>query len=100
MKDFQDLRAIDEYILKAIRKNENISLSGLFKSMRRRPMVSMIGDYPILRHILDVSLSVGKRWFRSQIFRAMRYGDFKEGTEKNKIYPDMEKYITSEVVGS
>jgi hypothetical protein len=85
MQTFNDLHYLDDFIVREIERNWNVSFSGLFK--RHRMKVSLIGDYPILKHILNVAWEKKhKRFTSNQIYNGLSYSkEYKELKKGEKV---------------
>lgn len=83
IKDMNNISFLDIYIQKAVKKNINVSLSGLFKRFRMK--VPLIGDYVILNKMIQLSNQLGKTFNRNQILTACSYSrDFSETSRTEK----------------
>lgn len=88
MNDTQNnLTFLDPLILKRMRKNKNSSLSTMFRDFRRR--VPLIGDYPVIKHIVNVCTENGWKFNRNQAQLAcqnsVEYKEFSLGEKSRWI---------------
>lgn len=87
----QGLESINNELERLLRSNDNRSLSGIFKAIRRRPAVSEVGDYILLKYIIQYAYSrtPQTQWNRRQMLRAVRASGFYKDEDRKQAYiPD------------
>jgi len=72
---YQDLSLAKDRIIKKYMKNPNSSISAMFRSLRGKSYLSLIGDYPILATILNTTSALGIRQTRPQITYALNQSE-------------------------
>ncbi len=93
----QCLESIDNNILKLAKHLSSRSLSGIYKSNRKRTSISMIGNYPLLNYILHFLNNHYPKhhWSKSQMLRAIHIAGFykDEGLKHAYIPSEWKKYL-------
>jgi hypothetical protein len=84
---FQNIYTLEGVSTSLVRDNKNVSLSRLFKNLRKRKTLSIYGDYILLDFILkEVYQNVGKKWTRNQFYNVLDYCKFWEEEERKTRY--------------
>ena len=68
---YQDLSLAKDRIIKRYMKNPNSSISAMFRSLRGKSYLSLIGDYPILATITNTISTLGIKLTRPQATYAL-----------------------------
>ena len=77
-----DINFLDAYVLKRMQANPNRSLSAMFRNLRMK--VPLIGDYPVMMHIIRVCKANGYKFTKNQLYQACRSSrDYKEDPQKS-----------------
>lgn len=84
----QDLEVIDKKLSYLMMTSPNHSLSGVFKALRKDKRISLIGDYPLLSHIIihGYNRTPKYQWTRKQVFYAMKQTDILKELELKHAY--------------
>lgn len=73
--EFQDLNWAIPIIQKKYSKNPNSSISAIFRYLRRKPHLSLFGDYPLLSIVLKTILEIGIKPKRNQVLYALNQSE-------------------------
>jgi hypothetical protein len=83
-QNYNNLEYIDHFVISLMEENPRRSLSALFRNMRKK--VPLIGDYPILKHIVRICKQNGYSWTRNQVRLACQSSEeYKENRLGEKI---------------
>lgn len=91
---FSDTNWATEKIIKLFKRNSDRSLSAVFRRFRKSPFLDLIGDYPLLFHIVDTASSFGINFSRQKLLYA-----FNQSNELSKL-PKGEKFFAEPAFGT
>lgn len=84
MQVHNNINHLDSYIIELMRKNPNRSLSAMFRNLRMK--TPLIGDYPIMKHMMWVCKEHGFKFNSNQVYQACKSSkEYNESSGKEKI---------------